>query len=288
MNLISQQPFCFRSSAAFKLWRPPPCEAPVAQQRGHCPDCGLSLGLGRGSVPVRVSLCLAERPRCSSASLRFRASVQPFSARRRAAPNAARPSFPLVCRAIFPSRPRRPACVPKLSAPNIPCSGPAPFARIALRAPWRSASAKPGETNLRVSFLPPCSRKPRQISAAPGERSALRRPAWSRAADLICPTSLHRSRLRARVSPVQNSGASGGSAAGSLTQLAFLCIVPWSPPRKCLRIFSSPAARISLSGSGRSCLSAPRLPFCAFQPWCPLVPVCPAVATSPLRGRGLP
>ena len=44
--------------------------------------------------------------------------------------------------------------------------------------------------------------------SAPGERSALRRPAWSRAADLLCPTSAHRSRLRAPVSPAQNSGAS--------------------------------------------------------------------------------
>ena len=73
--------------------------------------------------------------------------------------------------------------------------------------------------------------------SAPGERSALRRPAWSRAADLICPTSAHRARLRAPVSPAQNSGASGGSA----------------------------SLEISLSGSGRSCLSAPRLPFCEFS-----------------------
>ena len=155
MNLISQQPFCFRSSAAFKLWRPPPCSAPVAPQRGPCPGCGLSLGLDRGSVPFCVSLCLAERPRCSSVCPALAAPVQPFSARRRAAPNAARPSFPLVCRAIFPSRPRRLACVPKLFAPNIPCSGPAPFARIALRAPWLSA---PCETkrNQPPRIMPAC------------------------------------------------------------------------------------------------------------------------------------
>ena len=51
----------------------------------------------------------------------------------------------------------------------------------------------------------PASSSAPEAPSAPGERSALRRPAWSRAADLFCPSFLHHTRRPAPVSSAKTA-----------------------------------------------------------------------------------
>lgn len=156
------QPFCFRRSSAFELWRPPPCKAPVAQQRGPCPGLWSFPWPGpRVYAFLRVPLlsgasalllCESEVSRPRPPFLR----PSPSGPQRSAAECSVRGAGPF--RLCAPPT----LCASQRILPLEPFRRPVPLSRIALRAPSPEALCETRRRPTRAHH----SRRPAPVSSA--------------------------------------------------------------------------------------------------------------------------